>query len=266
MAFNPKEHLIQMSGKNGQTSDYLEVKWRLVWLREDHPTWGIETELLQYDVFAILKAAVKDETGRVIATGHGMAKTGGSAKWAGREIEKAETAAIGRALAHAGIGTQFIDDETEGEGDHDHIADSPVERKGNAQPKNATPKTQQQPASPTASDSNNPLDRGFSVETGNNFLGWAKRNYGLSDENARKTIDAIAGRELDSLTKFSGTIYDAIAGVMLVAAQDNNVPLATVLADIKAGKLKVLAPTGKPFTAADIDAIANSAAKLATIE
>lgn len=130
MTFNAKDHLIQLGGK-----DYLEVKWRLCWLREDHPGWGIETELLQLDAAAILKASVKDETGRVIATGHGMAKTGGNAKWAGREIEKAETAAIGRALAHAGIGTQFIDDETEGEGDH--LADSPVERKkqGNAQPK-----------------------------------------------------------------------------------------------------------------------------------
>lgn len=261
MAFNAKEHLIQMPGKDGKTNDYLEVKWRLVWLREDHPNWGIETELLEYGAVAIVKATVKDETGRVIATGHGTAKTGGNAKWAGREPEKAETAAIGRALAHAGIGTQFIDDETEGEGDH--IADSPVERKqkGNAQPKNQTQKPPQ--STVVVADGNNPLDRGFSVETGRNFMGWAKRNYGLSEENVQKVIDAIAGRELASMTMFPGTIYDAIAGVMIVAAQDNNVPLESILTDIKAGKLKVFAPTGKPFTAADLDTIEASAVKLA---
>jgi len=39
--FNPKPHLIDIRGKQ-----YLEVKWRLVWLRQAHPDWAIDTELL----------------------------------------------------------------------------------------------------------------------------------------------------------------------------------------------------------------------------
>lgn len=251
MAYNPKNDLIKLGGK-----DYLEVKFRLVWLREDHPNWGVETELLQLDAVAIVKASVKDETGRVIATGHGMAKTGGNAKWAGREIEKAETAAIGRALAHAGIGTQFIDDETEGEGDHDHIADSPVERKnkpsGNAQPKNQPSKPSNPP--PVVSG-NSVLDAGFSVETARNFLGWAKRNYGASEESVRQILDGYAGYELTAMPMFPGTILDAVTGVMLVDAQDSNKLIGDVIADLKAGKVKLIAPHGKPFTGAELDMI-----------
>ena len=54
-----------------------------------------------------------------MATGLGSPKTQGVA--AGRPFEGAETAAIGRALAVAGYGTQFTGEE-EGE----HLADAPV--------------------------------------------------------------------------------------------------------------------------------------------
>jgi hypothetical protein len=199
MTYDPKKDLIKLGGK-----DYLEVKFRLIWLRDLHPAWGVETELLQLDAVAIVKASIKDETGRVIASGHGMAKTGGSAKWAGREIEKAETAAIGRALAHAGIGTQFIDDETEGEGDHDHIADSPVERKSqgkSAQQKPATQKPLETPA-PT-----------FDATTGATFQKW------ITSELALDSAD-------DVLKAFTNAYGDPVSHILNMSEWPYEIPEA----------------------------------------
>lgn len=122
MAFNPKDHLINLRGK-----DYLEVKHRLEWFRDVHPAGSIVTEMLSVDPL-VFKSTVIDADGRILATGHGSANAGGkSVVWSGREVEKAETAAQGRALAAAGFGTQFTDDFNDAE--NDHLADSPQERK-----------------------------------------------------------------------------------------------------------------------------------------
>ncbi len=106
-----------------QGNDYLQVAYRLVWFREEHPTdWSIETEytLLTADT-AICKATVKDATGRILQTAHKQEYK----KSFGDYIEKAETGAEGRALAALGYGTQFaITDLDEGE----RIVDSPVAR------------------------------------------------------------------------------------------------------------------------------------------
>lgn len=116
MAFNPQEHMTNLKGK-----DYLEVKWRLVWFRETHPQGSIQTEVVCYAPI-VVQSRVYSSDGVLLATGHGSAVTGGKAVWSGREIEKAETAAIGRALGHAGFGTQF-DPESDEDG---YLADSPI--------------------------------------------------------------------------------------------------------------------------------------------
>jgi hypothetical protein len=110
--FDPKSKIMKMQGK-----DYLPVNWRIVWFREDHPKGSIVTELAGE---GLIKATVIDGDGKILATGHGSPKMQGVAK--SRPFEGAETAAIGRALAHAGYGTQFTD-EDEGT----HLADAPVE-------------------------------------------------------------------------------------------------------------------------------------------
>ena len=137
-SFNPKEHLMQLQGK-----DYLPVAWRIVWFREANPTGSIATELIAADTTIIIRAVVSTEAG-ILSTGYGTAPAAGKGSWTGRAIEKAETAAIGRALAHAGYGTQFTDDD-----EGDSLADSPITPANGTNTKTPTkpPKNAPKPAS-----------------------------------------------------------------------------------------------------------------------
>lgn len=117
MEFNPNDHMMKLKGK-----DYLQVAWRLVWFREDHPDWGINAECIEQDQdHAIFKAVICDENGSQKSSGHGSE----SKKDFGDYLEKAETKAIGRALAMLGYGTQFAADELE---EGTRIVDSPINR------------------------------------------------------------------------------------------------------------------------------------------
>ena len=128
--FDPKPHLIQLPRKVKDNAtghwttvyeDYLEVKWRLCWFRDRYPHGQITTEEVCVDLergYARYKATVDDGEGGT-ATGYG---TETQADF-GDYCERAETRALGRALAALGIGTQFVgQDLTEGE----HVADAQV--------------------------------------------------------------------------------------------------------------------------------------------
>jgi hypothetical protein len=146
--FNPSRHLIQIkSGRDKPAQDYLPVQWRLVWFRSLCPGGTIETEIVHLDLdreteeetyawnsetrrsekivkrapgIAVFRATVRDGKG-------GMAIGTKSEKAAsfGDFIEKAETGAIGRALAALGYGTQFTGDEFD---EQHRIVDAPVEK------------------------------------------------------------------------------------------------------------------------------------------
>jgi hypothetical protein len=144
--FNPTEHLMQIKGRDG-IKDYLPVQWRLVWFRSVCPLGTIETEMLHLDLdrvteeetlvwnaenkcneqvvkqasgFVVFRAVVKDGKGG-IGTGTKSEKASSFPDF----IEKAETGAIGRALAALGYGTQFAPELNE---EH-RIVDAPVERR-----------------------------------------------------------------------------------------------------------------------------------------
>jgi hypothetical protein len=99
--FDASRHLSKLNGK-----DYLEVKWRLLWLRSEHPEAAVSTEL------------VKHESSLALFRAHVSLPEGGEAAGWGSEtandvphhIEAAETKSLGRALAALGYGTQFCDD------------------------------------------------------------------------------------------------------------------------------------------------------------
>lgn len=116
--FNPMDHMMKLKGK-----DYLQVMWRLVWFREEHPDWGINTELVSHNEetkTAVFRATIFDENGVQKSCGFGSE----SVKDFGDYLEKAETKAVGRALAMLGYGTQFAPELDE----EDRIVDSPVQR------------------------------------------------------------------------------------------------------------------------------------------
>jgi hypothetical protein len=99
--FNAQEHISIIDG-----AAYLEVKWRLVWLREQHPDATIETDMVESSRdHAIFKASVRLADG-ASATGWGSEYREQFPNF----IEAAETKALGRALAALGFGTQFAGD------------------------------------------------------------------------------------------------------------------------------------------------------------
>lgn len=118
MAFDPSKHLRPMKGG----AEYLDVKWRLVWLREEHPDAEVETRALEHEPgkWASFYARVA-LPGKGSATGHGSETAQDFRDY----YEKAETKALGRALAALGYGTQFVGEELD---EGVRIVDSPVER------------------------------------------------------------------------------------------------------------------------------------------
>lgn len=151
MTFTPEKHLMDLGGKA-----YLEVKWRLVWFRQECPNGTIDTEEVAVDLDREVEAEVptgnwipnpnrpgKKMPEKIVKQAKGYARfravvtdgKGGRATATKSEnaasfpdfIEKAETGAVGRALAMLGYGTQFTGDEL----NEDHrIVDAPVERTG----------------------------------------------------------------------------------------------------------------------------------------
>src|SRR5436305_915718 len=181
--FNPNDHLLQIKNRNG-SADYLPVQWRLVWFREHCPEGSIETEMLQLDLdreteeegyawnndtrrsekvikrangLAVFRATVKDGKGG-IATGTKSEKAASFSDY----IEKAETGAIGRALAALGYGTQFAPDLDE----QHRIVDAPVDR---STPANESNGNERKPIASvrTATTGSNGKARGTTVEEEN---------------------------------------------------------------------------------------------------
>ena len=116
ITFDPSRYLTRIN--NGE---YLEVKWRLVWLREAHPGATISTELHRFDEQqAVFKATVSIPGGGS-ATGWGSESPGDFRDF----LEKAETKALGRALAALGFGTQFCPDFEFGAAQQ-RVVDAPI--------------------------------------------------------------------------------------------------------------------------------------------
>ena len=99
--FEPARFLTRVNG-----SDYLEVKWRLVWLRDQHPDATVETELVSHNENTAVFRARVAIPGAGSSTGWGSETAGDFRDY----LEKAETKALGRALAALGFGTQFCPD------------------------------------------------------------------------------------------------------------------------------------------------------------
>ena len=143
--FELERHLVDVS-KNNSGRWYLPVDARLMWMRAEHPEWGISTDMILFDDNnlhrAIFKATITDESGRVIATATKQEDLSGF----GDYMEKAETGAVGRALGMCGYGTQFMLDELD---ERDRIVDTPQTQSNKPAQQQSTqqprPPQQQQP-------------------------------------------------------------------------------------------------------------------------
>lgn len=102
--FDPREHLRQLE----DGSSYLDIKWRMHWLRSEHPEADIQTELLALDDEHAVCKAVVSIPGSGSATGHASATRASTTSF----IETAETRAIGRALAALGYGAEYVETDT----------------------------------------------------------------------------------------------------------------------------------------------------------
>ena len=135
--FDPNKYMLKLPKykkvtlPNGQVRsekievDYLPVAPRIAWFRKDHPYWSIITEVEQLASKAVvMKAIIKDSLGDIIAMARKKETEIGFPDY----IEKAETGAIGRALAMCGYGTLQAPDFDEQE----RLADMPVEKAKNA--------------------------------------------------------------------------------------------------------------------------------------
>jgi hypothetical protein len=106
-------------------TDYLTVAAQIAWFRREHPLWSIMTKVEKWgDQAVVMKAVIIDMLGPVIATAR---KKETEIRFPDY-IEKAETGAIGRALAMCGYRTLQAPEFDE----QDRLADAPVEKAKNA--------------------------------------------------------------------------------------------------------------------------------------
>lgn len=128
--FDPTPFLSRIGG-----AEYLEVKWRIKWFRDQHPDGTIEAELVHFDQeWAVARSTITIPSG-------GKAVDYGSENIRDFKdhIEKAITKAHGRALAALGFGTQFCPDHEFG-AQVGKVVDAPIrhQRTNAPRPESAT--------------------------------------------------------------------------------------------------------------------------------
>ena len=98
------EGIVNIRGKEYQT-----VAYRVQRFRESHPEWSLLTDIISVDDDrVVMKAAILDPEGRIIATGHAEEVRASRNINRTSALENAETSAIGRCLAALGLGgTEF---------------------------------------------------------------------------------------------------------------------------------------------------------------
>lgn len=125
--FEPTSFARTLTNDDGTQSLYLDVKYRMLWFRLANPNGKIDSEIVHTDgksavVCCRLYADKADPADQYIAKSMAQ-RFFSEEKYGDRFLEIAETAAIGRALASAGYGTQFCGNTDLG---GNVIADAPM--------------------------------------------------------------------------------------------------------------------------------------------
>jgi hypothetical protein len=111
VGFDPAAFARTLVNDDGTKSLYLDVKYRLLWFRLAHPNGKIDPEIVRSDersavVCCRIYADKTDPADQFIGKATAQRYLS-EEKYGDRFLEIAETAALGRALASAGFGTQF---------------------------------------------------------------------------------------------------------------------------------------------------------------
>ncbi|HEX5501522.1 MAG TPA: hypothetical protein VFW96_02795 [Thermomicrobiales bacterium] len=192
--FDPAKYLVKINNRG----DYLEVKWRLLWLRTEHPAAVIETELMRFEQDEAVFRARVSVPGGGVATGWGSETSGDFRDY----LEKAETKAIGRALAALGYGTQFCQDHEFG-ATGGWVVDAPVDingtrgRAGRGDGRQAARAADGRAAGNAASAAQ--LQQ--ATERQLKFIYAIAREAGLDDQELASWSQELYGAEVDQLTR-----------------------------------------------------------------
>ena len=214
--FNPADYLRTLTRKRkvkdarGQEQwveeqhQYLDVKYRLLWFRQIYPEGYVDTvEVTVNERLARIEAVVYDrDGGKKLGKGRRQVMAADFRDY----VEKAETQAIGRALAVAGFGTQFCDELDEG----DSVADSPVTEK------------QRKPDQPAGNDPNLlykvASQKGLSKDDTNLIIHFKYNKDSasqLTDEEYTEMVNGIKDtakeRLQDFLAKFKASMEESVA-------------------------------------------------------
>ena len=187
--FDPSRYLTKVSG-----SDYLEVKWRLLWLRQTHPDAAIETELVSHDGQAAIFKAKVSIPGAGSSTGWGSEQYGDFRDY----IEKAETKALGRALAALGFGTQFCNDFAFG-ADQNRVVDAPVDLQRQMERRRSNVKP-----SPDSQDSR-PSDQPATVRQ-HGFIDALVRELNITEDALKLEVESSFGTPVSGLSRRDASV------------------------------------------------------------
>lgn len=128
--FDPKRYMRTTSTEEGQGL-YLDVKYRKLWFRLKYPLGKIKKifHTLNAEI-AICEARVylnkDDPEDEYVGSGTAQRFFKSGDKFGESYVESAETAAVGRALAEAGFGSQFSDCDVTEPADRS-LADAPID-------------------------------------------------------------------------------------------------------------------------------------------
>lgn len=184
--FDPRRFVTRVGG-----ADYLEVKWRVYWLRTQHPDAVITTELISHEnSVAVFKAHVSIPGG------------GSSTGWGSEGyddfrdyLEKAETKALGRALAALGFGTQFTPDFDFAEG-QEKVVDAPVRLARQRQLVDLAEERRVQTG-----------ERLTMTDRQMSFIRQMARSKGMSDEAIDSEVSELYGKRFDQLDRRDASSY-----------------------------------------------------------
>lgn len=101
--FDPREHIRQL--EDGR--EYLDLKWRILWLRSQEPDASIESQIVATSEDEVVcRTTITLRSGATV-TAHGSASRTDSSQ----PVEEAENRAMMRALAALGYGVEYADED-----------------------------------------------------------------------------------------------------------------------------------------------------------